>query len=151
MNNRIHKIFSNVFLVIIAQFLLASCNGDNGDSFPQLASPPPFDYEDGEELRSEMHQLAFAMLRLDDALADEDELDEIEQGDVVDSLRRIRQIGESLQVNDIRSAHPYLADDMYKFLIDVDQAILYASMRSPRYYMAGRVSGSCVACHRAND
>jgi len=143
--------FSSVFLVIIAQLLLSSCNGDNRDGFPQVASPPPFDYENGEELRSEMHQLAFAMLRLDDALSDEDELEEIEQGEVVENLRRIRRIGEDLKVNDIRSAHPYLADDMYKFLIDVDQAILYASMRSPRYYMAGRVSGSCVACHRAND
>ena len=150
------KIISKFFFILVAPFILASCNGDNGDSFPQVADPPPFDYVDGEELRSGMHQLAFAMLRLDQALRDKDEdfgsLDPqggevVDQREVVENLQRIQMIAEDLQVGDIRVMHPYLASEMHRFLSDVDQAIFDASMRSPRYYMAGRVSGACVSCH----
>ncbi len=132
-------------------FVLASCSGDtNTDSFPQVASPPPFDYVDGDELRSGMHQLAFAMLNLDAELANENtDEDPIDQQDVIDSLKRIQEIAQELHAGDIRSSHPYLAGDMFRFLNDVDQAIWQASLRSPRYYMAGRVSGACAACHQA--
>ena len=51
-------------------FTLAGCETSGGD-FPQVANPPPFDYEDGEELRSGMHQLAYALQRLDNALAND--------------------------------------------------------------------------------
>ncbi|MDG2338137.1 MAG: hypothetical protein P8N94_09140 [Gammaproteobacteria bacterium] len=36
----------------------------------EIANPPPFDYIDGEELRSNMHQLAFELQQLDMALLD---------------------------------------------------------------------------------
>jgi len=156
MNISVYKTTSIFLIILIASFILTSCNGDNGDSFPQVADPPPFDYVDGAELRSGMHQLAFAMLRLDLALRNRDEdlasVDSrneeiVDRQEVVENLYRIQQIAENLQVGDIRVMHPYLASKMHRFLIDVDQAIFEASMRSPRYYMAGRVSGACAACH----
>lgn len=149
MKERVYRYFSKFILLCFAPFFLASCNGTNGESFPQVADPPPFDYVDGEELRSGMHRLAFAILSLDRELANEGEDDPIDQQDVVESLEEIKEVAESLQAGDIRSAHPYLASDMFRFLNDVDQALWQASLRSPRYYMAGRVSGACAACHRA--
>ncbi len=160
MNIHFFKTVSKFIIIFTAPFILTSCNGENGESFPQVADPPPFDYIDGEELRSGMHQLAFAMLRLDQALRDRDEdFDSIDPpgGEIVDrrevvvTLNRIQQIAENLQAGDIRVMHPYLASEMHRFLSDVDQAIFDASMRSPRYYMAGRISGACVACHSSVD
>ena len=149
----IPEIITMTILVFTAIFVLASCTSDtNSDSFPQVASPPPFDFPEGENLRSGMHQLAFAMLRLDRELAAaDDDSDPIDQQEVVENLQRIKEIAEGLQEGDIRSAHPYLAGDMFRFLNDVDQALWQASLRSPRYYMAGRVSGACAACHQANS
>lgn len=140
-----------IMLAGAAIFVLASCSGDtNADRFPQVASPPPFDYVDGDELRSGMHQLAFAVLNLDAELANENtDEDPIDQQDVIDNLKRIQEVAQELHAGDIRSSHPYLAGDMFRFLNDVDQAIWQASLRSPRYYMAGRVSGACAACHQA--
>lgn len=149
MNNHIHKKYSTIILFSVAALFLASCGGDNSDSFPQVADPPPFDYVNGEELRSGMHRLAFAMLSLDRELASDEEDDPIDQREVVENLEEIKRVAEGLQEGDIRSAHPYLAGDMFRFLNDVDQALWQASLRSPRYYMAGRVSGSCAACHQA--
>jgi hypothetical protein len=90
------------------------------------------------------------MLNLDAALADENnDEDPIDQQDVIDNLKRIQEIAQELHAGEIRSIHPYLAGDMFRFLNDVDQALWQASLRSPRYYMAGRVSGSCAGCHQA--
>lgn len=144
------KYFSVVFGTLFC-LLLASCTSENENAFPQVADPPPFDFEDGVELRSGMHQLAFTLLRLDVALLDEDAEYPVDQDDVVETLRRILQIAENLQAGDLRSKHPYLAADMFRFLSDVDRAIIDATRRSPNYYMAGRISGACVACHRAID
>ncbi len=141
-----------MLLVFAALFVLASCSGkQNSDSFPQVASPPPFDFPNGENLRSGMHQLAFALLDLDRELSSETEVADIEQREVTETLMRIKEIAEGLQEGDIRLSHPYLADDMFRFLNDIDQALWQASRRSPRYYMAGRVSGACVSCHSANN
>ena len=161
MKMRICIIVYKYFFSLVASFVLTSCDGDNrekGDSFPQVADPPPFDYVDEDELRSGMHQLAFAMLTLDQALRDRsedfDSFDPedgeiVDQREVVETLNRILLIAENLQTGDIRVMHPYLASEMHRFLSDVDQAIFDASMRSPRYYMAGRVSGACIACHNS--
>ena len=127
--------------------VLAGCETTGGD-FPQVANPPAFDYVDGEELRSGMHQLAYALQRLDRALSEEyDETARFQQS-VVDSLDRIERIGRNLRYGDIQSKHAFLADDMDEFLSDVDRAKSYAERQ--RYYMAGRVTGACISCHKAN-
>lgn len=129
---------------------LAGCETNNGSnsSFPQVANPPAFDYEDGEELRSGMHELAYALQRLDRALADDyDETTRFQQS-VMDSLTRIERIGARLRDGDIRAKHAFLADGMDDFLSDVDLAKQYAERQ--RYYMAARVTGACISCHKAN-
>lgn len=139
-------------LVLAALFVLASCSSDqNSDNFPQVASPPPFDFPNGENLRSGMHQLAFALLALDRELSGVEEAADIDQREVTNTLMRIKEVAGELQEGEIHFSHPYLADDMFRFLNDIDQALWQASLRTPRYYMAGRVSGACVACHNANN
>lgn len=137
-----------LFVGTLFSLFMVSCayTGDGG--FPQVADPPPFDFVDGEELRSRMHQLAFALQRLDSDLYIE--YDEISpnQRSVVGTLRDIERIGESLQDGDLNSKHPFLLDGMRNFLADVSRAQMDAERN--RYYMAGRIAGACVSCHRAN-
>jgi hypothetical protein len=155
MNSRIYRIFSQSLIVIVATFTLAACSS-NGGSFPQVANPPPydyvkgppFDYVDGEELRSRMQQLAYALQKLDRALATEEDERPSFQQSVVDQLRNIEHIGERLQSGDLSSKHQFLADNMDRFLADVGSARTHASLSSPRYYMAGRIAGACINCHK---
>ena len=126
---------------------LTSC-ADNGAGFPQVADAPPFDYVDGEELRSRMHQLAFELQWLDSALVTEYDESPISSQSIVDKLRNIERIGKSLQSGDLSTKHPFLMDGMNSFLADVSRAQWDAERN--RYYMAGRIAGACVICHRAN-
>lgn len=146
MNNRASKNLFQFFFIIITAFALSSCTSNDG-GFPQIADAPPFDYADGEELRSRMHQLAFELQNLDRELAIEYDERQPDQSSVVDNLRNIDRIATSLQSGEIDEKHPFLAESMGKFLSDVERAEWDASRN--RYYMAGRIAGSCVSCHRS--
>jgi hypothetical protein len=95
-----------------------------------------------------MHQLAYELQKLDMALADEYDLSPNLQQKVINNLRNIERIAEYLQTGDFSTRHPFLQDDMERFLINVRRAKIDASGDSPRYYMTGRISGGCVSCHR---
>lgn len=138
--------YLSVFFGTLLCLFLVSCS-NNGEGFPQVADAPPFDYVDGAELRSRMHQLAFELQRLDSSLAIEYDEGTPVQDDVVDTLRDIDRIAKSLQSGDLRSKHPFLLDSMDKFLADVSRAQFDASHN--RYYRAGRIAGACVSCHSA--
>ena len=136
--------------VLVASLLcltLTACDANTG-AYPQVANPPPFDYADGEELRSRMHQLAFAIQRLDGALLNENDGGAPDQQSVIANLRHIERIGESLQTSDLNSKHPFLVDGMESFLADVRSAKQEASRNS--YEMVGSIASACDSCHVAN-
>ena len=135
-----------VFIGTLSCLFLTGCTNNEG-GFPQVADAPPFDYIDGEELRSRMHQLAFELQRLDSSLAVEYDESSPPQQSVIDNLRNIERIGKALQSGELSTKHPFLLDGMESFLADVSRAEWDASRN--RYYMAGRVSGACASCHRA--
>ncbi len=134
---------------LIAVFLTAGCS-TNSDGFPQIANPPPFDYIDGEQLRSNMHKLAFELQQLDMALLDAYVDRPSFQRQIVDNIQNIERIGSYIQETDLAVRHPFLQDDMDRFLSDVRRAKMDAERSTPRYYVAGRISGGCINCHNAN-
>lgn len=128
--------------------LLWACSSPGG-GFPQVASPPPFDYADGAELRSGMHRLAYASQRLDSALLMQDARDESVRLSVVNSLRDIQRIAAELERGDLSSTHRWLRSDMQNFESMITRAIREAEGNPPNFAAAGRVTGSCVNCHRS--
>ena len=126
---------------------IGGCNSYEGP-FPAVANPPPFDYIDGEELRSGMHELAYQLQQLDmtlmTAYIDEPSF----QRDIVDKIRNIERIAGHLVETDLSVRHPFLMDDMDRFLSDVNRARIDAERGIPRYYMTGRISGGCITCHK---
>ena len=112
--------------------------------------PAGFDSTSPAELNSRMLQLGNELQRLDLALASqEDDPPDLQQR-VVGSLREIERIAGFLQSGEINTNHPFLRNDMSVFLGDVRAAQQSAASSPPRYYLAGRITGSCINCHRAN-
>lgn len=136
--------------LFIALFLLSSCS-DMAALARRVTYPPDFTYVSGQELRSRMDQLAYQLQLLDQALVVESNLNQqVRQQEVVSILGTIERIGTNLQAGESGSNHPFLEDHMADFVINVSQARSAAIMDPPSYYLAGRVAGGCVNCHRVN-
>lgn len=150
MRNYVRRCITNLLFMVFVGSLFVACSSGGG-SFPQIASPPPFDYADGEELRTHMHQLAFELQRLDTVLMLESSGGFVTQEEVVENLRNIERIGEYLRDGDMSTRHGFLRDDMSNFIFTVSRARMGAEDNPPRFYAAGRVSGACLNCHRKNS
>ncbi len=148
-NSRSRPLMLRGAMALCMVFALGACNSYDG-AFPAVANPPPFDYIDGEELRSGMHELAFQLQQLDMTLMTAYIDQPSFQRDIVDKIRNIERIGGHIAETGLSVRHPFLLDDMDRFLDDVRRARMDAERSVPRYYMAGRISGGCVTCHRAN-
>lgn len=138
---------------IIVVFVLAAATAcsSGGGGFPQIANPPPFDFVDGAQLRSRMHQLAFEVQRLDMALMAGEQNDSYMQPAIVESLQNIERLAGVIREDELSVRHTFLQDDMARFISTVTRARMSAESSSPRYSEAARVTGACVNCHQVNS
>lgn len=135
--------------LISAVVAIGGCS-DVAPAVRKLTYPPDFQYMSGQELRSGMAELAYQLQLLDRALATGPTEQSAQQQQVVQTLTNIERIGASLQPGEAGSTHGYLKDFMADFRSNVGQARNAASMDPPEYYLAGRVAGGCINCHRVN-
>jgi hypothetical protein len=129
---------------------ISGCSSDMAAAMRKVTYPPNFKYVSPDELRSSMQQLAYQLQQLDEALMPDIPQDTAQQQKVVGVLGKIERIGSKLQGGNAGASHPFLQDFMQDFLADVDRARSAASLAQPRYYLAGRVSGGCLNCHKIN-
>lgn len=132
-----------------ASLVLVSCSSDFAAAVRSVTYPPEFVYVSSDELRSRMDRLGYQLARLDNALV-EDDLRQPNQQEVLSILSEIETIGSRLQAGEAGASHPFLEDEMPRFVNDITRARMAASLDPPQYYLAGRVAGSCVNCHQVN-
>lgn len=121
MKSQTSKLVLQAVFSLIAVFSPAGWS-KNSDDFSQIANPPPFDYFNGEQLRPNMHQIAFELQQLDMALLDTYVDRPSFQRQIEDSIQNIEFIGEYIQETEYISQSPFLQDDMDRFLSNVRRA-----------------------------
>jgi hypothetical protein len=142
-------VLRNTLVSVVVLMMLSGC-ADTAALIRQATYPPDFNYVSGEELRSSMEQLGYQLQRLDMALVPAEAGQPVERGEVLDVLSNIERIGANLRAGEGGSNHPFLEDHMSNFVVEVGRARIAALMTPPSYYLAGRVAGGCVSCHRVN-
>jgi len=138
----------SIYLAVL--FLSLSACGDTAALVRKVTYPPDFKYVSGDELRSNMDQLAFQLQLLDQALAETGAGQAEQQEQVIVILDSIERMGDRLQAGEAGANHPFLQDYMSRFVAGVQQARFAASQNPPRYYLTGRIAGGCINCHQAN-
>ena len=150
MNSATLRMLTRSTFAIGALVAVGACSSGGG-GFPQIANPPPFDFVDGAQLRSRMHQLAFEVQRLDMALLSGEENNSFAQTAIVESLSNIERLASVIREDELSVRHTFLQDDMSRFISTVSRARMSAEGSSPRYADAARVTGACVNCHQINS
>lgn len=145
------KLKQLVVIAVFASSLLTGC-ADNSvfAVIRQATYPPDFNYVSGQELRDSMNSLGQLIQRLDEVLEPAETGQPIPQREVIEVLGNIERIGTNLRAGEAGSNHPFLEDHMSEFVIEVGRARIEAMASPPSYYLAGRVAGGCVNCHRIN-
>jgi hypothetical protein len=143
------------FIFILTILLLGvlginGCSSEFAAAVRKVTYPPDFKYVTADELRSNMHKLAFELQQLDSALLQTNNSSPEQQKQVLQNLDNIQKIAKGLHAGDAGASHPFLDDGMGDFISRVQEAKIAASLEQPRYYLAGQVSGGCVNCHKIN-
>jgi hypothetical protein len=149
MKETLERAMWRTIMVVTLALAISTC-AEMTPSVQHEIYPPGFDIESGQPLNSRMQQLGIALQQLDLSLASRADQPANLQQQVIGSLQEIERIAGFLQAGDVSTSHPFLRDDMNEFLVDVRQARQAVSTNPPRYYMAGRITGKCINCHRAN-
>ncbi len=133
MSNKLCGVVAIIFTLLVA----AGCA-----EIRKVTYPPEFTYIEKQDLQGAMGRMAASLAQLDSLIASGSP-----QGSILEQLNAIDRVASDLSRGQATN-HLLLDEHMEQFRADVAKAKLMASMSSPNYYYAGRLSGSCSGCHQ---
>ena len=135
---------------LVAGLMTSGCSSQMAAAMRKVTYPPEFQYVEPAQLRSNMDHLAQHVRSLDLALHPSNSDLSPEQQQVIAALQSIERIADKLKAGEGGASHPFLQNDMSRFASQVTEARVAASLPQPSYYLAGKVAGGCVNCHKIN-
>lgn len=108
---------------------------------------PEFNYVPQERLESTMWRLAVHLDELDRRLRSPEATSPAVQADIVRTLAEMESATRELGPGGWPSNHPRVSRNVDSFRSALEAARRAAALRPPNYFLAGRISESCLHCH----
>ncbi len=132
-----------VLLVLLCAGLLAACA-----QIRKATYPSDFVYLEKKQIRGEMALLSLYLRQIDQILLDGSTISSEQQQRILAILSKIEKSTATLGAGNVTTNHLVIDDHIDQFRDDVYSAIHNASADPPNYFALGRLSGSCVSCHK---
>ncbi len=132
-----------VLLALLCGGLLAACA-----QIRKATYPSDFVYLEQKQVRSQMALLSLYLRQIDQILLDGSTVSSEQQQRILAILSKIETSATTLGAGNVRTNHLVIDDHIDQFRTDVYTAIHNASADPPNYFALGRLSGSCVSCHK---
>lgn len=116
----------------------------------KVTYPKDYVYLEQKQIRSKMALLSFYMRQLDEVLLDYSIVSSDQQQRILYLLNKVNDLTAELG-GGVTTNHLALDDHIDQFKIDVNNAIRDARANPPNYFALGRLSGSCIGCHKYRD
>ena len=116
----------------------------------KVTYPGDYVYLEREQIRSKMALLSFYMRELDGILVDDSTVSSDQQQRILNLLNKIQETTAEFG-GGVTTNHRVIDDHIDQFKMDVGNAFRNASANPPNYYALGRLSGSCVGCHKYRE
>ena len=113
-----------------------------------VMDPPEFSNLQREDIHDAMRAMAVQVQALDEALRAADLDEATRQARVLGALELLKSGAQTLQTPGKTTHHAMIEQRLPQFLQDLDNARTQAAQTPPQYFLAGSISGSCMACHR---
>lgn len=128
--------------VLIALLIIAGCA-----TVRKVTYPPDFIYLDRKQLTGSMAHFSINLWRIDDILTNSETVLPYQREEIIDLLRGIEKVADQLGAGPEVTSHLLIDANIDKFKSDVRKAREAVERETPSYFLAGRLSGSCTACH----
>jgi TolA-binding protein len=99
------------------------------------------------ELKSVMYQMGVRLGNLESMIATGGLKNPEMKEDIIQELESLKKIAQSIRDGKVVTKHRQIDEHINEFIADVEHAKLAAASDSPNYYYAGKLAGSCTACH----
>ncbi len=110
--------------------------------------PKDFVYLEQKQIKTQMALLSLYLRQLDQILLDDSTVSSEQQQRILGILSKIEASTSTLGADSASTNHLVIDDHIDQFRDDVYTAIHNASADPPNYFALGRLSGSCVGCHK---
>ena len=110
--------------------------------------PDDFIYLERKEIRNEMVLLSLYLREIDDILRDDATVSSEQQARIVSVLAKIDASADKLGAGNVRTNHLLIDDNIDQFKAELNLAMGDARSDPPNYFALGRLSGSCLGCHK---
>ncbi|MDJ0956638.1 MAG: hypothetical protein QNI91_07265 [Arenicellales bacterium] len=109
--------------------------------------PPDIVYLDEEQIESTMMRLSADIWTINDIFDNNEHISGFNRERIIDLLREMENEAVSLGAGTQKTNHLVIDNNIDQFRYDVRAAREAVEAEPPNYYLAGRLSGSCLACH----
>lgn len=140
------KPFSTALFILFAAAIVAV----QGCAEPRVGLhtyPANLVYLDQDRIESGMLRLSSNIWAINDLLDQSDIISAFDRERIIDLLRNLENEANALGAGAQVTNHLLIDENIDQFKSDAKAARLAIESEPPNYYLAGRLSGSCLACH----
>lgn len=130
---------------LVCGFLLSGCTVES-EQIRKYTYAPDFRYYARADVRSAMHELAHNIEQLRQQL--EIDNNALDAKAVQSTLENMMRIANELDNAGLATNHLRMANHIDDFRRHLNQALVAAQAEPPNYFLAGALTGECLACHR---
>ena len=131
-----------ILACFIAVVLSAGCTQVEVKSYP-----PNMVYLDSDQIESAMQRLNTSMWTINDIFDNNEYISSYERERIISLLQQMEEEAIQLGAGTQKTNHLFIDENIDQFKYDIEAARKAVVAEPPNYYLAGRLSGSCIACH----
>lgn len=113
----------------------------------KVTYPPDFLYLERGQVTGSMGRFSADLWRIDAILADSETVLPYQREEIIDLLKDIEKAADELGAGPQVTSHLLIDENIDKFRSDVHRAREAVEHETPNYFLVGRLSGACTACH----
>ena len=147
MQKRMSKILKTISTLMLSIPILLSLSACSRVEVQQPTYPSGYVYIDRSEVRSSMIRLSTDIWIINDILDSAEVIEGYRRERIITALKDMEEVTNDLGAGAAYTNHLVIDENIDEFKDKIRSARKAVEQEPPSYYLVGRLSGGCLACH----